>query len=295
MAIAPKPKVGIALGGGGAKGLAHIGVLCALEEMGIQFEVVVGTSIGAVIGGLYAVDGKCQGLKEKAERIIRSDDFQSMGLNAFIKKETIFDKLAEKFFMGKLLFKEAQIDTVKTEGIFRELFEDLAFEQTRIPFATVALDLTTGEDFVFDHGPLMIGTWASAAIPGIFPPVVYDERILIDGGVTTDLPVRVCQRYGVDLVFGIYLGSHIMRKERFKTGFQILKRSAEILNFRINEPNLVSADVLIHPHLDHIHWADFSKIDECIEEGRNAVLRRQKEIKESISLLARIKRFFRLR
>lgn len=283
------------MGGGGAKGLAHIGVLSALEEMGIEFTAVVGTSIGAIIGGLFAIDGTCEGLKEKAGGIIGSDDFRSLGLNAFIKKETIFDKLAEKFYMGKLLFKEAQIDVAKTEGLFRGLFKDMTFEQTRIPFAAVALDLATGEDFVFDHGPLMIGAWASAAIPGIFPPVVYDERILIDGGVTTDLPVRICHGFGVDVVIGVYLGGPIARIERYKTGFQILKRSAEILNFRINEPNLVDADVLIHPHLDNMHWADFSKIDECVEEGRNAVLRRQKEIKEALSLTSRIKRFFRLK
>lgn len=268
-------------------------MLIALEEMGIKFDAVVGTSIGAIIGGLFALEGSAQNLKEKAKEIITSKDFLSLGLNAFRKDGTIFHKLAEKFYMGKLLFKEAQIDVAKTERIFRDLFKDATFEQTKIPFATVALDLATGDDFVFDHGPLMIGTWASAAIPGIFPPVVYDEKILIDGGVTTDLPVRICRRYGVDVVIGVYLGGSILRKEEYKTGFQILKRSAEILNYRVNEPNLIDADVLIHPHLEQIHWADFSRIDECVEEGKHAVLRRQKEIREALSLRNRIKRLFR--
>ena len=286
-------KVGIALGGGGAKGLAHIGVLNALETMGIKFDAVVGTSIGAIIGGLFALEGTSEGLKEKATEIIQSQDFLSLGLNAFRGDGTIFHKLAEKFYMGKLLFKESQIDVRKTERIFRDFFKDTTFEQTRIRFATVALDLNTGEDFVFDHGPLMIGTWASAAIPGIFPPVIYDERVLIDGGITTDLPTRFCRRMGVDIVIGVFLGGSIVQKGSYKTGFNILKRTAEILNFRVNEPNLIDADVLIHPHLDHVHWADFSKIDECIEEGKSAVLRRQHELKSALSFINRIRLLLR--
>jgi NTE family protein len=287
--------IGIALGGGGAKGLAHIGVLEGLEELGIKPHFVAGTSIGSIIAGIYALNGTARGLKEQAAYMIQSEEFKNFGLEEFYKGadnilERFKKEVFEKFYIGRLLFKKSHIKTEAARKLFQDLFNDKTFEDCKIAFTCNALDIQSGEEIIFKTGSLAEAVWSSCAIPGIFPPFVKDDRIFVDGGVVDNVPVTPVMKLGARIVIASYLGNQPKFKGHPDTGFQISHRAQSFVRFYLDQKILEPADLVIAPEVNGFHWADFSAIDELVKAGRIAVEKNTKKIKSVTAFWYRLRK-----
>ena len=287
--------LGLALGGGGAKGLAHIGVLEVLEENGISPTFVAGTSIGAIISGLYCLTGSARGLKERAKQMVQSEEFKNFGLDEFYTDaENIFERFKkevfEKFYFGRLFFKKSHIKTEAARKLFADLFGKKTFDALKIHFTCNALDILTGEEIVFTSGPICDAVWASCAIPGILPPFVKDGRILVDGGVIDNVPIEPVKKLGAKIVVASYLG-HMPRFSREpETGFLISQRAQSFIRYYLDRRILALSDIIIVPEVDKFHWADFSPIDELVQAGRDAAEKNIRHIKAKNSFWYRAKK-----
>ncbi len=280
-----KPKVGIALAGGGAKGLAHIGVLKYLKEQDIRIDTIAGTSIGAIVGGVYSLNPDVSFLEIKARKLVDSEVFQELGLDKFSKEHGgWFTKLKNKLRSSKIIaetfFKYSLLPKDKTEKIFKSLFGKHTFKEVRIPFAAVALDLYSGEDVIIKEGFLWKAAQASAAIPGIFPPVKMGKKLLVDGGVTANVPINACIELGADVVIAVVFGKEPSPPGDIDTAMEVILRSDELAKLKLFRMLLDRADVVVEVNLKELHWTDFSEIDFCIEKGIEAAKRSLKKIKE---------------
>jgi NTE family protein len=289
--------LGIALGGGGAKGFAHIGVLEALEEIGIKPGFVAGTSIGAIIGAIYSLNGNARILREVANNILESKEFKDLGIDKFYtqginKFETFKKKLFEKYYLGTLIFKRSVLKIESTERLFKKLFGDKTFNDLKIPFVCNSLDILSGEEFIFTSGPLWKAVWASCAIPGIFPPFVEDKRILIDGGTINNIPIEPLIRIGAKSIIAVYLGDRPRFEKEPETGFLITQRAYSFMRYHLDNRILSLADCIIKPDLKDYHWADFSEIDWLIQRGTEAVYKQMKDIKKVTTFWYRVKKKF---
>lgn len=289
---------GIALGGGGARGLAHIGVLEVLEEHGIRPRCVAGTSIGAVVGALYCLQGSAHGLREKAGQMISSDEFSDLKLDKFYtRSDNIIARfrhdLFEKFYLGSLLFKRSHSQYEATRRIFANMLGQKTFDDCAIGFVCNALDIQSGEEVVFRRGPLAEAVWASCAIPGIFPPCAQGERLLVDGGVIDNIPIDPARRIGAASVLAVYLNKRPVFSGKPSTGYHINQRSLAFMKYHLDQSALDAADLILEPAVSEFHWADFNSIDELVELGREAAHTKIGAIKAIVGYRYRFMKLFK--
>jgi NTE family protein len=242
------PTVGVALGGGGARGFAEIGVLRVLEAERIPIDLVVGTSVGALVGALYADSGK-----------VLDAEFHAIAL----QPEDLFDYAALSVFSGGLIRGDKLRDFVRSH-LKHANIEDMA-----VRFAAVAVDLEAGVPVVFDRGPAARAVRASAAIPGMFVPVVIDGRPYVDGAVIDPVPASVARRLGADVVIAVAIPPEL-RPVAPTNMVEIIHRSVSIMANEIAEQRAREADVVIRPAVGNIAFDDFSKKRELIEAGEIA-------------------------
>lgn len=253
--MATRRKIGLALGSGLARGLAHIGVIKTLLNAGIRVDYMAGTSMGSVIAALHACGLKIKMMERLAESISRRTwmdfTFPRMGLIAG-------DRLEQLVFM--------------LTG--RRNFEDLD-----IPMAAVATDIMIGEKIVLRHGPVARAIRASCSIPGIFNPVEIEGRLLVDGGVLERVPTRVVREMGADLVIAVDVGYYI---EEYKVNhiFDVLSKSLDIMSREIQKFQEHDADILIAPHMQEIGPFHFQKATEAIRRGEEAASDILQKLKE---------------
>jgi len=290
-------KLGIALGGGGAKGLAHIGVLEALEENGIKPDYVAGTSVGAIIGALYCLQGNAQGLMEITRDILESPEFKKLDIEKFYTTgattfETFKKKLFEKYYYGTLFFKKSVVKIEATEKLLSRLFGDKKFSDLKIPFICNSLDINSGDEIIFSSGLLYKAVWASCAIPGIFPALNEDEKIFVDGGTINNIPIEPLIDAGAKSIIAVYLGETPEFQGEPDTGFQISQRALAFMKFHLDQRILKLADCVVNPETRGHHWADFTDLEGLIQKGREAVFKNIKEIKRINGLWYKIKKFF---
>jgi NTE family protein len=283
-------KVGLALGGGAARGLAHIGVLKALEENQVPVDLIVGTSIGALVGGVYATTRSAAATEERFRRFIFSKEFKRSRFD-FLKESRQarpgllynFVSLVKKgIFYSFSMAKTSWISAEHFEHNINSILDDVRIENTAIPFAAVATDINRGEEIVLREGPLRAAVSASSAVPGLLPPVPINGRLLIDGGWMCKVPVLPAFRLGASVVVGVDVSKELEDTSGLRSGLNIMVRANALKAEALKTMQCRFADVLIEPDVDHVHWADFSAILECIELGREATRARLGEIKRQI-------------
>ncbi len=254
---APK-KVALVLGGGGARGFAHVGVIRELEQAGIPIDLIVGVSVGSLIGALYA-DTK--------------DSFQLEWSSFKIKKEEIFD-----FKLLNLRSGLAKGDALKSyldRTLHAKRIEDL-----KIPLAIVAADLKTGKPVVFQSGSIADAVRASTSVPGVFEPVVYGDQILVDGGILGNLAPEVARQLGADIVIGVNIAkSRSDFKGAVPTALSVILESIDIMGDEIVNCKRHYFDVLIEPDVGDVGITDFTQKKKLIEAGRQATLAVMDKIK----------------
>ncbi|MDO9514074.1 MAG: patatin-like phospholipase family protein [Elusimicrobiota bacterium] len=293
-ALVKKFKVGIALGGGGARGLAHIGILEVLGQSGLAIDAIAGTSMGAVVGALYAAASDARAVEKNLAGFISS---KAVGEAAafFSKKASTmpFGKIlsaAKQFFiMNRAVIGPSIISSEQIEAIFSELHLPGTFDDLKIPFCSVATDIGKGDEKIFSSGNLKEAVLASSSIPGIFPPVKIDGSYYLDGGTVNSVPVSPLKPC---CDFVIACDARPVRKmiSSFERGLAILSRTDAISSYKLSDLQIEQADFIIKPDTSNIHWADFKKMDYCIEEGRDAAKKCLKELQKAI-LWAKINSF----
>ena len=274
-----KPKVGIALGAGGAKGIAHIPMLEALDDLGITPHRIVGCSIGAVIGALYASGMPAQEIKEKIARlaITRSDTMRGVFSEKKIGK-----------WMGMIDPDFRRSGLVKAESIMAELCRDRTcetFEELAIPFAVVATDFWECRTVVLDTGPLKPAVQASMALPGLFTPVELDGRVLIDGGTVNPVPYDVLGD-SCDIVVAIDINSGSPAERGTMPGyFNTVFGSIQIMQQAIVKQELRAfpPDIYIKPELSDFRTLHFHKADEIYRQAQPAKEELKRKLEEKMA------------
>ncbi|WP_373975112.1 patatin-like phospholipase family protein [Chitinibacter sp. SCUT-21] len=280
-----RPRVGLVLGGGGARGFAHIGVLKILEQNHIPVDCVIGTSIGSLVGGAYA-SGRTT--DEMTERIQNAnwDDLLSSSLprqlNSYRKKsDDALGLIGLELGLGDDLsvkLPTAAISTQKIEYFLRELtFAGTVphFDEMPIPYRAIATDLVTGDMVVFSSGDVVTAMRASMAVPGVFPAVQTDKHFLVDGGLVRNMPIDVARNTCADVVIAVDVGSEPLKRGELNSIFSMADQYTRLMMLQNVKPQLDSltgADVLISPTLPNLSSSDFNKSADMIKEGEIAAL-----------------------
>ncbi|MBL7181251.1 MAG: patatin-like phospholipase family protein [Desulfobacterales bacterium] len=254
------PKIGVALGGGGARGFAQIGVLRVLEQEKIPIDVVVGTSVGSLIGAIYADSGK-----------VLDAEFIAIS----ITDEDIFDYRAFSFFSGGFVKGE------KLESFLNNHLRNKNIENFKVRFGAVAVDLRTGRSVIFDRGPVARAVHASCAIPGVFVPVEIGGNVFVDGGVTDPIPVDFAQKMGAEVVIAVAIPPALPAVAP-KNPIEIAFHAVTIMSSEIGVLGAKDADVVIRPDVGNVAYDDFSQKKKLIEAGEKAARDALPAIREAI-------------
>ena len=248
--MAKKPlKIGLALGGGAARGFAHVGVIAVLEEAGLKPQIVVGTSAGSLVAALYAT-GKT------------SAQLQQTALN--MEEVAITDWMLPIF--GRGMFRGEALARYVNELTAHRLIENMA-----IPLGIVATDLNSGQAVLFQKGDTGTAVRASSAVPAVFVPVKINGRDYVDGGLVSPVPVRFARQMGADIVVAVDISSPPEANPATDT-LQILLQTFAIMGKSINQYELRDADVVVRPSLIGLRSADFSARQRAMDAGRAAML-----------------------
>lgn len=274
-----RKKIGLALGGGGARGVSHIGVLKVLDEARIPIHLIAGTSIGALVGGAYASGLSPEEIAEKMETFVASREFQSSALrsleSAFAEEQTTLMGKIQSFVKNQLcliqmLFRPSLLSADHLESLITYFIPEIDIADCRVAFRAVATDITTGEPFVFSSGSLRKAVLASSAVPGAVEPIPHEEKLLADGGIVAPVPVRVAKAEGVDMVIAVPVDRSLPIHDEFKTARDVLYQASEITTRIVEKYELAQADVIITPNAHNLHWSHFSRACDLIQEGEKA-------------------------
>lgn len=276
-----RKKVGLVLSGGGAKGMAHIGALKVIEEAGIPIDYIVGTSMGSIIGGLYAIGYT----PEQMDSMVRKQDWQFLLSDRTPRSnKNMAERETDEQFIISVPFSKTAIREV-TGGLIKgqnisNLFSQLTlgyhdsidFNRLPIPFACVAEDIVKGEEKVFHHGILATAMRASMAIPGVFTPVRLDGMVLVDGGVVNNYPVNVARQMGADYIIGIDVQSELKPASELSNAGSILGQLIDLMGQDLYLKNKAETNTYIKVNVKGYSAASFTQpaIDSLIVRGEEA-------------------------
>lgn len=280
-----RPKIGLALSGGGARGGAHVGVLKALEELGVEVDYIAGTSMGAIIGGLYASGYSAS---EIEEILIGTDWKKAMTDRPARRDRTMRKKeLESQFFIpyrigfnnGKIQMPLGAIEGQHLDQLFHDMLLPVVgvheFDQLPIPFRAVATDLVSGEAVILSGGSLPDSLRASMSVPGVFAPVRIDGKILVDGGMSNNLPVDVVRQMGAQIVIAVDISSPMLTEEQLTSVLSVSQQLSNFLTRKNADAQIASLgpdDFLIVPELGEFSSANFQEAPKIVSIGYDATL-----------------------
>jgi len=259
-------RIGLSLGGGGARGFAHIGVIKALREAGVPIDLVNGSSAGAVVGGAYALYADIERTIAKAEEVVHTVDVSyfnmfrySMESRPFLRNWLVSAICDLSALRSSILSHKNNLRALEM------LFGQYEFSDTQVPFSSVAVDLLTGETVIIKEGKLIDGVLASTSIPGIFPPVERDGRLLVDGCVLADVPARELRQEGAEFVIAIRLGAEV--ETSYRNGFDLLNYVDGLKGRELTQWELDQADFQITIDIPDFDSSRFDNYEIAIAQG----------------------------
>lgn len=258
-----KIKIGLALGGGAARGFAHIGVIKALEAQGIVPDMVVGTSAGSVVGALYAAG---------------NNGFALHKLALEMDEAAISDWSVPLFSKASGIFKGEAIQQYVNKAVNHQPLEKL-----KIPFGAVATDLNSGLPVLFQKGNTGLAVRASSAVPSVFQPVRIGSHVYVDGGLVSPVPVRFAREMGADFVIAVNISSQ-PENQSANSSVDVLLQTFAIMGQRINQYELKEADVVIQPNLGAMKGNDFNARNVAILAGEQAAMAALVELKQKLKI-----------
>ncbi|NJO91471.1 MAG: hypothetical protein HC831_22800 [Chloroflexia bacterium] len=295
-----RPKIGLVLSGGGAKGLAHVGVLKVLEQYGIRPDYITGTSMGSIVGGLYSLGYSAKDI----EQFVHEADWNALLSDKITWKEIdIFHKDEYPGYPIKLIFNKGEKPSLPSGMIQGQQIHALlsklswasikyqSFDDLPIPFRCVATDIMTGQPIVFKNGSLADAMRTSMSIPTVFSPVIIDTLLLADGGMVRNYPVQECIDMGADIIIGSYTGFDEKAKpEDLRSLISILTRSSVFQGINDAKVQIPKTDLLIVPDLTNYGAESFSKTKQIMLKGEEAA--NDSVIIEKIKQIAQIYKFW---
>ena len=284
-------KKALVLGGGGARGLAHLGVLRILEKEGFRPDLIVGCSIGAIIGGMYAQTLDIQKVEKRVYEFFESEAYQNLNINRVqrgLASENGDDllhhvarNLMRTVFVNMVANRQSILDKDEVVEAINFLIKEGNIRDARIPFACNAVDLVTGKSILFKEGDIRQAIRASSSIPGYVMPVQQNSEYLVDGAVADALPTDYARKLGADFIISVDVSQEIKPRQDFQSVFDIILRANMITLDYLYRQNLQSADLLIRPEVGKYNWYDFQKIDRLIKTGEDAAREKRMEIRRA--------------
>ncbi|MGC8917603.1 MAG: patatin-like phospholipase family protein, partial [Thermoanaerobaculum sp.] len=270
----------LALGGGGARGLAHVGVLEMLEEAGVPVAGIAGTSAGAVVGAMWLTLGSTQKVLERWQEFLASDFPSHLPEVRLTDEVTSRDNpllsFAQRLQQGAqvalALHRRGLVETADLDRAVAFLVPDARIEDLRLPFAAVVTDFATGRAAALRQGSLRQAVAASSAVPGVVPPYPVDGRYVLDGGVVAEVPVEEARGLARRPLVAVDVGDLPDPKEdpiRISVP-RVLLRASVMTHARLREALVASADLVLRPEVSGIHWSEFKRLPEAVEAGRQA-------------------------
>ncbi len=271
-------KVGLALGSGGVRGFAHLGVLEVLEHEKIPVDVLVGSSVGAAISAMYAFRPKLAPNLTHVQQYLHSELYDATKLNYFRQSEesrkNLYDKMRILFAQGAVFATSMTKNALFSEEILRKnvqfLLPPVNIEESLIKMAVVSFDLKTGEEVLLTEGSLIEAIMASCAIPGVFPPVEKEDWLLMDGGIVNPVPCDHVRQLGADVVIGVDVTPSPDPLQTLSSSYEVAMRAGDISRHRLKSILLQEADAVISVDATDVFWADFSRFEHSVEVGRQA-------------------------
>ena len=274
----PRKKIGLVLSGGGAKGLAHIGVLKVLEEVGIPIDCIAGTSMGSVVGALYAIGYRADELEKLAIKTDWTDMLTDELSRRYIAME---EKIWDGRYFGSVPIKKGGVQLPsgliagqKISNFFSRLTWSAHhindFNQLPIPFTCVATDIITGEAVPIDSGFLPDAIRASMAIPTVFTPIMLQDRLLVDGGLVRNLPAEDAKRMGADIIIGVDVSFTLLPPESIESFLDIITQSLSFVEAQSRLTQHELCDILIQPDMSGVSMFSFNQVEELIRRGETA-------------------------
>ena len=260
MVESKRPKIGLALGSGGSRGLAHIGVIKVLEENNIPIDFIAGSSIGAMVGGFYAAGLSIKEIEE-------------------IALSTNWRRVFSILFDPHL--KQGLIGGEKLKTFIENYINGKKFEDCKVPFVTVATDLKTGEVVVLNKGEIAQAIRTSISIPLVFKPAEINGRMLVDGGLSAPVPVEIVRGMGADIIIAVNLDKHYCDEEWKPGWYDIANDSLNILRHHLALSNVANADIVIDINVGKNYWYQFTN-------GQDKILTGEKATKEVLPRLQEI-------
>ncbi|KAA0548046.1 patatin family protein [Bacillus sp. BGMRC 2118] len=236
------PKIGLALGSGGARGFAHLGIIKVLRENHIPIDFIAGSSMGALVASFYAAGHPIDRLYKLAIAFKR------------------------KYYLDFTVPKMGFIAGNRVKELVKVFTHGKNIEDLEIPISIVATDIKNGEKVVFQTGPIADAVRASISIPGIFVPVKVNDRLLVDGGVSDRVPVSVVRDMGADLIIAVDV-SHVKINEEITSIFDVILQSIDIMQDELVQHREIASDIMIRPHVENFSSRAFTNIDEIIKIG----------------------------
>jgi NTE family protein len=281
-----RPKVGLVLSGGGAKGFAHVGVIRKLEEHGIVPDYITGTSMGSIVGALYAIGYT----PDQMEEIIRTVNWDEVISNRVGYDKVSFEEkyFYDRYFFGfpaddwKISLPSALIEGQNLQLLLSRLTEPVHgvrdFNQFPIPFKCVGANIENGKPVVLDTGDIVQAIRASMAIPTVFTPVLWDSLLLVDGGLVRNFPVEEAKAMGAEVIIGSYVGGGFKKKEELNSLVSILSQAAFVTSIYDSEEQMKHVDVLIQPDLDSYTAGDFNEGMPIVQRGYESAQKAERAI-----------------
>ncbi len=273
-----RPTIGLALGGGGARGAAHIGVLHILDKEKILIDQMAGTSAGAIIGAMYSATLDIKWVESRFREFLESgalDKLEKRSLLADRSPDTLFSQVAKKVkdhyvvMMGlnrvSLLKKEKMAEALSF------LIPVNSFNDLKIPMHITATDLQSTQSVIYSSGDLLESIVQSSTIPGFIEPTIEDDKMLVDGGVNMPIPIPAIQSM-VDITIAVDISRRDLVELNDPNMIDIMKRSETITSLALKTKLASDADVLIRPNVLGLHWSEFDQFDELFENGQKATL-----------------------
>ena len=283
-----KPKIGLVLSGGGAKGFAHIGVLKVLEEAGVQIDYIGGTSMGAVVGGLYASGYNAN----QIDSIFHTTNFDEL-LNDFIPRSSknFYERRNEELYALVLPFNKMKIGIPEalSKGMYNyNLLSRITrnsrhirdFNKLPIPFLCIGTNIETGEQVILNKGNLAQAMIASSAFPSLFSPIEIDGKLLVDGGVVNNYPIEEVRKLGADIIIGVDVQDGLLDRSQLKDATKILVQINNLNSIERMKQNILNTDIYIKPDISQYGVISFDKGKEIIRKGEEATFAVYEQLKK---------------
>ena len=273
-----RPRIGLVLSGGGAKGIAHIGVLKVLDKIGLQVDYIAGTSMGSIIGGLYSIGYRA----ELLERLVNHFDWDDLLEDKISRRSTSVDEKEDHTkYIGAFPIRKLSIELPKGYKRGQKLSSLLSqltlhvqhiknFNKLPTPFRCIGTDIVTGKAIVIKEGILSDAMRASMSIPSIFTPIDVNGHLMVDGGVIRNLPVTDARDMGADIIIAVDVGAPLYKRDELKSLFEIMDQSVSFLGAASTKKQRLKSDILIIPNIKGFSGSDFNKGKKLIAIGEEA-------------------------